>query len=244
MTSDIVSNSAWRATIDVAVAGSDGASLDREVQRLLSRGDAGGALRHIMQCYGDSVYQFCCTMLGDRVLAEDVQQQTFFEAFRDLPRFQGRSSLRSWIFGIARHRAYDAVKARRRSQARISPEDVSDQLADEPDPRPQPDESVDATRLQAALVASLDDLREPVRKAVVLRYHEGFTFEQIAKECGDTPGTHHARVMRALRRLRAGIESRIQDAATDSTCGLRRLPACQPHMTRAQMPTGSGKLNT
>lgn len=193
-----------------ALAGT-GPPPDGDVQRLLDRGDISGALRQLMVCYGDSVYNFCCVMLGDSVLAEDVQQQIFIEVFRDLPGFRHRSSIKSWVFSIARHRVYDALRMRRRTQARISPGDLADELADEPDPRPSPAESIDATRLQEALAASLGDLREPVRIAVVLRYQQGFTFEEIAQVCGDTPGTHHARVTRALRRLRAGIESRIQD---------------------------------
>ncbi len=102
MTSPAASNTAWRRTMDdVAAPGPAGSSLDCEVQQMLARGDTAGALRHVMQCYGDSVYQFCCNLLGDRVLAEDVHQQTFLEAFQNLPRFRQRSSVRSWLFGIA-----------------------------------------------------------------------------------------------------------------------------------------------
>jgi RNA polymerase sigma-70 factor, ECF subfamily len=198
------------------------------------------------------LHNFCCVLLGDRVLAEDVQQQTFLEAFRDLLRFQHRSSVRSWIFTIARHRVYDALKARRRAQARTSPGDVADQLAEEPDPRPQPDESIDATRLRAALVASLRELREPVMIAVVLRFHQGFTFEEIAEVCGDSAGTHHARVTRALRQLRVSIESRIQEPASteprsrghDSECSLKSLMMCDAGFARVNTSASSSKLST
>lgn len=195
-------------------------TLDRRIRGLVERGDVTRALCQVFECYGSSVHRFCCMALADTALADDVQQQIFMEVFRDLPRFEYRSSVRSWLFSIARHRVGDAVKTRRRAQARISPSD-SDELPDAPDPRPSADESIDATRLRAALHASLHDLREPVRTAVVLRYQLGYTFEQIAQVCGDTPGTHHARVTRALRRLREGIESRILSVDSD-TC--RRLP--------------------
>jgi RNA polymerase sigma-70 factor (ECF subfamily) len=209
---------------------------DGQVQQLLERGDVAGALRHVMLCFGDSVYRFCCGVLGDSVLAQDVHQQVFMEALRDLPQFQYRSTVRTWIFGIARHRLLDAARARRRSAARIATSAIEDELADEPDPGPAPDESIDATRLQAALADSLRALREPVRVAVVLRFQQGLTFEEIAGVCGDRPGTHHARVTRALRQLRADIESRLQDQPVPANFAAsrraRRRASISPRLDR------------
>jgi RNA polymerase sigma-70 factor (ECF subfamily) len=186
-----------------------GQSFDDEVYRLVERSDIAGAVRLVMLRHGPSVQKFCRVTLRDPVLADDVCQQIFFDVFRDLPTFQARSTIRTWLFGIARHRILDAMKMRRRAQARILPAELGDHLADEPDPGPSPAETVDATRLQEALQASLGDLSESARISVLLRYLQGLTFDEIARICGDTPGTHHARVTRALRRLRAGIESRI-----------------------------------
>lgn len=183
--------------------------LDDEVYRLVERSDVAGAVHLVMLREGPGVRNFCRLTLRDPVLADDVCQQTFLEVLRDLPTFRAHSTIRTWVFGIARHRILDAMKMRRRAQARISPAELSEHLADEPDPGPSPAETVDATRLQEALQASLGDLSEPARVSVLLRYLRGLTFDEIARICGDTPGTHHARVTRALRRLRAGIESRI-----------------------------------
>jgi RNA polymerase sigma-70 factor, ECF subfamily len=182
---------------------------DDDVYQRLEHRDIAGAVHLVILRYGPSVYNFCRLALRDTVLAEDVHQQVFLDVFRDIPMFQARSTIRTWLFGIARHRILDAAKKRRRARARISPTELSDQLADEPDPGPSPAESVDATRLQEALEASLGDLSERARISVLLRYLQGLTFEEIAQVCGETPGTHHARVTRALRRLREGIESRI-----------------------------------
>src|SRR5262249_23650225 len=81
-----------------------------------------------------AVYRYCRIALGDTVLADDVHQQVFIEAFRDLPGFAGRSTLRTWLFGIARHRVLDAAKRRRRARAHL---DITGG-ADLPDPRPSP----------------------------------------------------------------------------------------------------------
>lgn len=178
---------------------------DRDVLDLVERGDVTTALRRLMQRYGAVVRRYCREALRDAILADDVHQQVFIEVFRDLPRFAGRAPVRIWLFAIVRHRALDAAKARSRAHALLQ----QIEGADAPDPRPSPAESIDETRLHQALAASLDELGERARAAVLLRYHQGFTFQQMAKLCCERPGTLHARVTRALPQLRACIESRI-----------------------------------
>jgi len=102
--------------------------------------------------------------------------------------------VRTWLFGIARHRVLDAAKARARVHARVE----LDSFADAPDPRAAPDEQLDDQRLHELLVACLDSLDEKSRNALLLRYQQGFTFEQMAAICREKPGTLQVRVARAL----------------------------------------------
>jgi RNA polymerase sigma-70 factor (ECF subfamily) len=178
---------------------------DGDVLELVRGGDVTAALRRVMQRHGACVYRYCRQVLRDPMLAEDVHQQVFLDVFRDLPRFRGRSTVRTWLFAIAHHRVLDAARARRRLQAHIAEADVGDA----PDPRPSPGESIDDLRLRAALGAALGELDEHVRTAVLLHYQQGFTFEEMAEICHEKAGTLHARVMRAMPLLRAGIEARI-----------------------------------
>ena len=191
----------FRATRD----DSSVADPDRDVLELVDQGDVTGALRRLMRRHGTTVYRYCREALRDPTLADDVHQQVFVAAFRGLPSFGRRSTVRIWLFAIARHRVLDAAKQRRRAQAHI--EDT--EATDVPDPRPSPADSIDDTRLREALVASLGELSEHARTAVLLRYQRGFTFEQMAEICRELPATLHARVARALPVLRARIEARI-----------------------------------
>ena len=177
---------------------------DQDVLDGVAAGDTRGALRRLMDRHGDAVYRYCGTALRDRWLAEDVQQQVFIEAFRDLPRFAGRSTVRTWLFGIARHRVLDAAKARVRTLAHVE----VDGQADAPDPTPAPGELLDRARLGEALGACLAELDEKSRNAVLLRFQHGFTFEQMAEICGEKAGTLQVRVARALPVLRARLELR------------------------------------
>jgi RNA polymerase sigma-70 factor (ECF subfamily) len=179
---------------------------DRDADLLALVGsDPRAALQRLMQRHGRAVYRYCRIALGDPVLADDIHQQVFIEAFRDLPRFAARSTLRTWLFGIARHRVLDAAKRRRRACAHI---DVA-AGADLPDPRPSACDGLDDAELQAALVTCLAALAAPSRAAVLLRYQQGLTYEEMAEACGEKAGTLQARVSRALRRLRDRIEGQL-----------------------------------
>ncbi|HMG54877.1 MAG TPA: sigma-70 family RNA polymerase sigma factor [Kofleriaceae bacterium] len=177
---------------------------DSDIVGLVANHDMSGALRQLMQRHGSSVYRYCREALRDDALAEDVHQQVFIAAFNDLRKFNGQSILRTWLFGIARHRVLDAAKSRRRAHTRVG----SDDARDVPDSRPSPGERLDDIRLHAALVGCLQGLRPRVITAILLRFQQGFTFEDMADMCHEKPGTLQAQVQRALPVLRTCIENR------------------------------------
>jgi RNA polymerase sigma factor (sigma-70 family) len=179
---------------------------DRDILDLVHAGDLSTALRRLMHRHGTEVYRYCRMTLRDTALADDVHQQVFIQAHRDLARFAELSTLRTWLFAIARHRVLDAAKSRRRALVHIEERDV----ADAPDLGPAPDERIDDARLHEALMACFAELGEHLRTAVMLRYQQGFTFEDMADVCHEKPGTLQARVMRALPKLRACIEARTK----------------------------------
>jgi RNA polymerase sigma-70 factor, ECF subfamily len=179
---------------------------DSDIRDLALRGELEAALRRLMQRHGRAIYRYCCGQLRDRELAADVQQQVFIAAFRDLATFRGRGSLRSWLFGIAYHRVIDAARARARSPACGSVSAAAEVV----DPRLLPDEACDDQRLRAALVAELAELPERLRSAILLRFQQGMSFEEMAPILGEKPGTLSARVLRAMPALRARIEARLR----------------------------------
>jgi RNA polymerase sigma factor (sigma-70 family) len=170
----------------------------------VASGRIADAIRIAMQHYGDAVYRYCRQMVKDASRADDVHQQVFIEAYRDLRTFAGRSSVRSWLFGIARHRCLDAVKGDRRYVDRYK----RDAPGDTPDPARPPDTAIDDARLIAALTACLEQLAPAVRTAVLLRFQQGFSFEEMSRMSDERAGTLQQRVARALPVLRECIESR------------------------------------
>lgn len=177
----------------------------RSVHDLLAAGDRRAALGVLMTLHGDTVFGFCVRNLRDRALAEDVQQQVFIEAFRDLGKFEGRSSLRTWLIRIASHRCQDAIKARRRRHQRIEEQET---IIDCIDPSPDPTARLERSRLLAALDECLAHLSEEVRMTVLLRFQSGLPYAELSELLEAKADTLHARVSRALPVLKQCLESK------------------------------------
>ena len=175
-------------------------SPEEEARAALVRGDREGALTVLMLAYGRDVHRHCYQVLRDRDLADDVHQTVFIEAFRDLARFEGRSSMRTWLYGIARHRCLDAMKIGARWRRRFA---RAETLPEPPDERPSADAVMAERGDLQALVDALGKLSVEARIAVLLRHREGLTFEEIGALSGEKAATVQARVARAVTRLRA-----------------------------------------
>lgn len=176
---------------------------DRDVLESCDRNDA---IRHLMQRHGTAVHRYCREKLRDAALADDVHQQVFIEALRDLPRFQRRSTVRAWLFAIARHRVLNAAKKRRLDKARV--EDCA--AVEIPDMKRSPAEVLDNARLHQALVVAVAELPADVRTALLLRFQQGFSFVDMESICGERATTLGARVARAKAILRRKLEARFR----------------------------------
>ena len=172
----------------------------------LPSADARERLSAMMQAYGDGIYGYCVRSLRDATLAADVLQQVFEQAYRDLASLRDESQARSWLFGIAYHRCLDALKSRRRTEARVvrNPEGLDTM----PDSQPAPEERVAVNQMTLALEQCVEELSVESRTAVLLRFQESMTFEHMATVCQEKPATLQARVMRALPVLRRCLEGK------------------------------------
>lgn len=177
---------------------------DEQALALLASGKKKEAVALLMDTHGETVFAYCVRMLRDRELAEDVTQQVFYEAHRDIARFRGESSIRTWLIGIAHHRCNDAIKSKNRRSARIDldPEAVFDHE----DPSSAPIEKLDQARLGAALETCLQELSPDIRETVLLRFLADMTYEDMAQVLKRKADTLCVRVARALPILKRCLE--------------------------------------
>ena len=178
---------------------------DTAVREVLCEGDDQSAVRLLMAEYGDGLYGFMVQMVGERALADDVYQTLWIQVLRDRGQYSGQGTVRSWLYSVARNRCLDALKSQRRRERRFRPTGEPPDVADE---NPDAVARLETRELSSSLEECLQSLDPKTRVPLLLRFFEGMSFKEIARICGEKPGTLQARVARALPLLRRCIESR------------------------------------
>ena len=181
---------------------------DRAVLRRLADGDE-AALVSLYDLWSERVHALALWILKDADDAEDVVEETFWQIWRTADGYQGqRSAGSTWIMMIARSRALDRLRARkRRADWTAAPGTVSalqDQF-DNASPE-QPGSRVEAHQ-QAQLATALADLPPEQRTALELAYFEGLSHGEIAERTAQPLGTVKTRIRLAMQKLRQGLES-------------------------------------
>jgi RNA polymerase sigma-70 factor (ECF subfamily) len=157
------------------------------------------AVSHLLEAHRADLRSHCTRMLGSRHDGEDALQDALLRAWRALPRFQGRSAFRSWLYRIATNACLDLMK--RRSKHTLP------QVGLEAG-QPSPEDSYERREAaELALVAALESLPPRQRAALILRDVLGFS----AKESGRALETTVASVNGALQRARRTIEERFPE---------------------------------
>lgn len=131
--------------------------------------------------------------MRDPALAEDVAQEAFLKAFRNLATFDASRRFSSWMFRIAHNAALDALRRSKADPVRAA--EVVDP------PMPAAADPIQIEALGEALDVALDALRPEWRSAIVLRYQEGCSYEEIAEALGIPENTAKTFVHRARKRM-------------------------------------------
>jgi RNA polymerase sigma-70 factor, ECF subfamily len=186
--------------------------------RLVAQALAGSqsAVAHIVNRYQRPIIRLISRMVGDPALAEDLAQETFVKAFRNLSAFDTTRRLSSWLFRIAHNTTLDALRQKR--PATVPLDDAS---ADSDQPAVVTSDPVEQRALRAALDAAMAELRPDYRAAVALRYEEGLSFEEIGQILRIPEATARSHVHRA----RKALLSRLTAAGWDPAAGVQRASA-------------------
>lgn len=172
--------------------------------RLVSQALAGAqpAFEQIVRRYQRPVINFVARVTGDRASAEDLAQETFIKAFRALPTFDTTRRFSSWLLRIAHNTAVDALRRAKGQPVAIGALRNADGGPPEP-PAPAAPDPVEQHDLGRALDAALSRIRPEYRAAVVLRYHESLSYEEIGAVLQLPEATARTYVHRARKELAA-----------------------------------------
>lgn len=172
-------------------------------QAALHRAQAGDkdGFRVLVERYSRPLFGLAFRMTGNENDAEDIVQESFLRAWKNLGHYDGRASFSTWVYRIAANCALDMLRARRR---RGPAEDI------EVHPHlaaggPGPDSTVFGGQLQNRLQEALAELSAQERTAFVLRHHEELSIDEISSTLGVSREAAKHSVFRAVQKLRRAM---------------------------------------
>src|SRR5215210_2780996 len=192
------------------------------------------AFARLIAPYRGELQAHCYRMLASVHDAEDALQEALLRAWRGLPRFEGRSSLKSWLYTIGTNSALNAIEKRPKRVLPIDYGPAADPHQGPGEPivesvwvEPYPDETLGVEdglaapearyeqreSVELAFVAALQHLPPNQRAALILREVLGFS----AKEAASMLDTSTASVNSALQRARATVEERLPEQSQQAT---------------------------
>jgi len=177
---------------------------DPEERRLADRLRSGDpdALRDAYDRYGRATFGLLLRVLGDRALAEDVQQQVFLEVWQRASAYDpSRSGLLTWIMMIARSRAVDQLRSRV-----PEPRDPTGETGLLAAADTSVEAEVDALADRWQVAALLARLPQPEADVLRQRFYGGLSQSEIAERSGVPLGTVKSRMVSGLRRLRTMLD--------------------------------------
>jgi RNA polymerase sigma-70 factor, ECF subfamily len=199
-----------------------------------ARGGDEQAFSRLVEPYRGELHAHCYRMLGSVPDAEDALQDALLRAWQGLPRFEGRSSLRSWLYTIATNASLRAIERRPK---RVLPidygpaadphEGLAEPLTETVWVEPYPDERLGLAdgplgpearyeqreSVELAFIAALQHLPARQRAVLVLREVLGFSAREAAKALETTP----AGIDSALQRARKTVDERLPERSQQAT---------------------------
>jgi RNA polymerase sigma-70 factor (ECF subfamily) len=166
------------------------------------RGDR-DAFRVLVERHARPVFRLAYRMTGNEIDAEDMMQETFLKAWKQIGKFDGRAAFGSWLHRICANCSLDHIRARKRKQELQALDDPMAQVAAG---TPSPERLAASSQITALLGTALDELSEMERAAFILRHYEGLSIEEISAALGVQPGAAKHSVFRAVHKLRRALE--------------------------------------
>lgn len=174
---------------------------DAALLATFARGDR-DAVQGLYARFGRPLFAYVKSLVRDDGLAEEIVQDTFVAAWRGAGSYEGRSSVSSWLFGIARRQARDRMR-----RVRLDMEPL-ERLEELPAGNPGPEAAALAAASRAELAGALERVSAADREVLVLAFAHELSGPEIADVLGIPAGTVKSRLFNARRRLRVQLAGR------------------------------------
>ncbi|MCL6573561.1 MAG: RNA polymerase sigma factor SigW [Bacillus sp. (in: Bacteria)] len=163
------------------------------------------AFGEIVEIYKNSVYQLCFRMVGNRHEAEDMAQEAFIRAYVNINSFNQDLKFSTWLFRIATNLCIDRLRKKKPDyflDAEVAGTEGLTMYSQVPSKKPLPEAELESLELQETVQKEILKLPEKYRSAIVLKYMEELSLNEIS-EILDLPlGTVKTRIHRGREALR------------------------------------------
>ncbi len=172
----------------------------------IAEGDK-AAFRTLFETYGERVFRYVYRMVNDEGQAEEVTNDVMLEVWKGAHKFEGRSKASTWVLGIARHLALNAIRGKQ-----LVTVDLDD--SPEADGRESAATVRDRDTVKQKLRDALAKLSSDHREVVELAFFHGYSYQEVAEVMGCPENTVKTRMFHAKRQLHQALKHSGLDGMT------------------------------
>jgi RNA polymerase sigma-70 factor (ECF subfamily) len=183
---------------------------DAAAVALAREGDS-DAFRALVERHSRAVFRLAHRMTGNSQDAEDVVQETFLKAYRQLGRFESRANFGTWLHRIAVNCSIDLIRGRKNQEMGHDANDL-DTLDATDDQRvdPSPERLMLSSEVQERVSRAMEGLTAMERAAFMLRHFEGQSIDEISASLGLKANAAKHSIFRAVRKMRLALEPFVE----------------------------------
>ncbi len=174
----------------------------------LARDGDSEAFQALVERHSRAVFRLAHRMTGSAQDAEDVVQETFLKAYRQLSRFESRANFSTWLHRIAVNCSIDLIRSRPHREAGHDEADLDQLGRDERGRTAQasPERLMLSTEVQDRVMTAMSALSAMERAAFTLRHFEGQSIEEISQALGLKANATKHSIFRAVKKMRVALE--------------------------------------
>ena len=179
--------------------------MDSELVLRFQRGEE-SAFEDLVRRHMRDAFGFCLRLAGDSGSAEELSQDGFVQAYRNLRAFRGESSFRTWLYRILLNLHRDRIRRRSREESRL------DALRRDPEVHrtDAPDADARAAELEEEIRRKVADLPDRQREVLVLHVYQGLDYRAIAAALECSYDDVKVNLSLARKRLREDLRERLE----------------------------------
>ncbi|MGA5690611.1 RNA polymerase sigma factor [Cytobacillus pseudoceanisediminis] len=130
---------------------------------------------NLYKIHSQELYNYLYYLTGNYSLANELLQETFYQAFLSIHRFKGKSTVKTWLYKIAKHVYYkDLAKVKRENKVNIDEVAESEFISSH-----TPEKIIELKERDDMLIDSLSQLKEPYKQIIILRCYSCLSFKEI-----------------------------------------------------------------